>query len=150
MVDISDIEFGGYQSPRMGPRRSHFITYVNFVIDDAVKVRGARIVLAGDPADPSRRLAFPSHPAFQHCGECTRKNLTAGGKYCSHCRAELPPLPDGQPLHYDCVYPINQPIRDAIEAVVFDAWDEFVANGHSYSPPEDLPSRVRQLLRSEA
>lgn len=147
MVDISDIEFKGYEVQPGGSRAARFVTYVSFVLFDSVKINGAKIVMVGPADDLTRRLAMPSRPAYVHCTACGDKCFTGGARYCGFCKAALPPPPPDQPRYFDSVFPINQAIRDAIEATIFDAWDEFVADragGHG------LSSRVRQLLRSEA
>ena len=74
-------------------------------------------------------VAMPSRKLTEKCARCSAKNEVRA-RYCSHCGAPLPPVPEADPqgvrsrMFADIAHPINATCRDQIEKAVLAAFDE--------------------------
>lgn len=99
--------------------------FCSITLDGAFVVRDLKII----QGQRGYFVAMPSRKLTEKCQRCSAKNEVRA-RYCSHCGASLPPVPEVDPqgsrsrMFADIAHPINAACRDQIEKAVLTAFEE--------------------------
>ncbi len=96
--------------------------YATVTFDNSFVVRNIKVIEGNN----GLFVAMPAKKLKQFCPRCGKK-VDVGGRYCSYCGVQLPPLPkdvaqNKQGTHQDLAHPINQQFRDYLQSKVLDAY----------------------------
>ena len=99
--------------------------FCSITLDRAFVVRDLKII----QGQRGYFVAMPSRKLTEKCARCSVRNEVRA-RYCSHCGAPLPPVPEADPhagrsrMFADIAHPINATCRDQIEKTVLAAFEE--------------------------
>jgi stage V sporulation protein G len=98
--------------------------FANVTFDNCFVVRDMKVV----EGTKGLFVAMPSRRARVNCGRCGYKGNTLGGRYCSHCGAELPPYHrdenDRNSDHKDIAHPITPEFREKLQKANLEAYEK--------------------------
>lgn len=118
--------------------------FVNVTFDACFVVRDMKVV----EGSKGLFVAMPSRRLKVSCPRCNYK-CQAGGRYCSHCGAELPPQPHREAHHTDekdsghkdIAHPITLEFREKLQKVILEAYEKECRQGPSAAPrPAGAPA----------
>ncbi len=118
-MEITEIRIIKKEDPSKKLRAFVNVTFDGcFVVRDMKVVEGSKGLFV---AMPSRRLKIS-------CPKCNYK-CQVGGRFCSHCGAELPPQKSFQKDekdsgHKDIAHPITLEFREKLQKAILEAYDK--------------------------